>query len=114
MKKETYKISPGCKYVTVETSIESNSIRITFGGDNQGEFYCEETGEIEVLPEEGDMAIMWTDHQHPKAIISLLKEVKIGDHELLFISCVGYAYRHAIRFRDKEQYLKILDYREGE
>ncbi len=109
MKKETYKIPPGCKYVTVETSIEQNSIRITFGGDNQGEFYCKETGEIEALPEEGDMAIMWTDNQHSKAIISLLREIKVGDFELLFISCDGYAYKHAIRFRDKDQYLKILD-----
>lgn len=112
MKKETYKIPPGCKYVTVETSIGQNSIRITFGGDNQGEFYCEETGEIEALPEEGDMAIMWTANQHSKAIISLLREIKVGDFELLFISCDGYAYKHAIRFRDKEQYLKILNYNE--
>lgn len=65
---------------------------------------CEETGREEVEPEIGDLAIVWNNPR--EAIISRIQDKEMDS--MPYQAKNGEWYKNAIRFRDEEQYLKVL------
>ncbi len=66
---------------------------------------CERTECEEELPKIGDLAIMWNNN-HREAIISRVNNEEMDS--MPYQAKNGEWYKNAIRFRDEEQYLKVL------
>lgn len=58
----------------------------------------------ELPPKPGDLCIFWDDIKYI-AVISILKEIA-SDTFYPFKATTGIPFKHCIKYRDKEQYLK--------
>lgn len=103
MRLEEFIISPECTRVSVKT--EDKKIIISFEPENPNVFFCDETGRAEEEPRIGQLAIMWGKDRR-EAIISKVIDTDYGD--FTYQAKNGEWYDHAVRFRDEEQYNKIL------
>lgn len=78
---------------------------LIFEPDTPNSFFCEETNRVEEEPNIGDLAIMWVDDGN-SAIISRVADIDYSD--FTYKAKNGVWYKKAARFRDEEQYNKIL------
>lgn len=102
MRLATIKVPKGCSEIYVD--LEDNQVVVSYASKfNSGEVFCDETGEVEELPEKGDFAIFWDTNLSNFARCANF-EKKVGD---CFCGSDGIKYRNAIKFRNYEQYLKI-------
>ena len=106
MEKRIYIIPEGSRYVIVEAS--AIDIIVAFEPENTGAFICEVTEDLEYIPSQGDLAIFWGDTNPASAIIAKMKDMQFDESGCKFEAKNGLWYDHAIRFRNPEQYDKIL------
>lgn len=109
--KKAYKIPEGSKYIIIEASVKD--IIALFEPHNAGAFISEITEEIEYVPSQEDLAIFWEDINPSLAIITKLKDIQFDESGCKFMANNGSWYNHAIRFRNQEQYEKILQSHAG-
>lgn len=97
-------IPRGCKRICIKKE-DDGTITTLFVSEAMNEriFLCEETGELEVLPNIGDFAIFWNEKTRQEAVVCNLK-AKDGES---YVSSSCEYYEHAIKFRDYKQYLQI-------
>lgn len=103
MELKDYKIPPECSRISIRA--EGRSLIILFEPDTPNSFFCPETERVEEEPKIGELAIMW-DNRHGEAIISRVEDIDYSNFTYKAKNSVW--YRHAVRFRDEEQYNKIL------
>ena len=96
MKKIDFKIPPECSRISIKA--EERRLILIFEPDTPNSFFCEETNI-------GDLAIMWVDDGN-SAIISRVADIDYSD--FTYKAKNGVWYKKAARFRDEEQYNKIL------
>lgn len=95
-------VPKGCEKIYVDQ--EANGIVITYASKiNGGEFYCKETDEKEMTPNKGDFSIFWDDLYRENAIVACFDKM-VGN---LYKANDGFEYKHAIKFRNYEQYLAV-------
>lgn len=104
--KKAYKIPEGSKYIIVEAS--AKEIIVLFEPESSGAFISDITEDLEYIPSPGDLAIFWGDTNPGLAIIAKMKDIKFDESGSKFESQSGFWYDHAIRFRNPEQYERIL------
>lgn len=104
--KKTYKIPENTKYVTVEAT--TDGITTIFESNDTGAFISDITGELEYIPNKDDLSIFWGDINPRAAIIAKIKDIQFDEEGSRFEAKNGLWYTHAIRFRNEEQYEKIL------
>ena len=95
--KRIYKIPEHSRYITVEATEEG--ITTIFEPDDTGAFICEITEELEYIPSKNELSIFW----------GKLKDIQFDEDGCVFEANTGLWYDHAIRFRNSEQYDKILE-----
>ena len=98
--KRIYKIPEHSRYITVEATEEG--ITTIFEPDDTGAFICEITEELEYIPSKNELSIFWGNSNSGIAVIGKLKDIQFDEDG-------GLWYDHAIRFRNSEQYDKILE-----
>lgn len=103
MELKNFKIPPECSRISIRA--EGRSLIILFEPDTPNSFFCPETERVEEEPKIGELAIMW-DNRHGEAIISRVEDIDYSNFTYKAKNSVW--YRHAVRFRDEEQYNKIL------
>lgn len=103
MKLENFKIPPECSRISIKA--EERRLILIFEPDTPNSFFCEETNRVEEEPNIGDLAIMWVDDGN-SAIISRVADIDYSD--FTYKAKNGVWYKKAARFRDEEQYNKIL------
>lgn len=103
MELKDYKIPPECSRISIRA--EGRNLVILFEPDTPNGFFCPETERVEEEPKIGELAIMW-DNRHGEAIISRVEDIDYSNFTYKAKNSVW--YRHAVRFRDEEQYNKIL------
>lgn len=110
MRKEKFPLPSGCQSVELEFDCANKLSKITFSGYNPSEKYHAITGHIEETPQEGDLSILWDDDYPSMAVIAYLKNLECGIVKMEYTAGNDTVYENAIRFRDEEQYQKILEY----
>lgn len=108
--KKICKIPKGSKYVTAET-IDDN-ITLIFEPNDTGAFLCDITDDLEYIPSPGDLSIFWNKEKPNSAIIAQLNDYNFSE-ENLFQSSNRLWYNNAIKFRNEEQYDKIIKSNNG-
>lgn len=103
MELKEFKIPPECSRVSIKA--EGRALTILFEPENPNVFFCQETERTEEEPRVGQLAVLW-DELHNDAIISRVSDIDYKD--FTYQSTNGMWYSHAARFRDEEQYNKIL------
>ena len=95
-------IPKGCRKISVE--VENEKIVVSFVSRvNDGEFYCDETGEYEERPKNGDFAIVWNKMGRDRACCLHIDKVMGG----VYYGVDGFAYDEAVKFRDHDQYMAV-------
>lgn len=103
MELKDFKIPPECSRVSIKA--EGRALTILFEPENPNVFFCQETERTEEEPRVGQLAVLW-DGKYNDAIISKVSDI---DYEnFTYQSTNGIWYKNAVRFRDEEQYNKIL------
>lgn len=105
MKLEDFIIPKECSRISIKT--EDKKIIILFEPENPNVLFCEETGQTEEEPSIGQIAIMWNE-KCSEAILSRVEDVDYKD--FTYKARGGEWYDHAIRFRDEDQYNRIIKY----
>ena len=108
MIRKKIKLPEGCNCIIVEA--EKFKVSIKYITENKNEFFCEHTGEIEEVPEEGDLSIFWDNNIPQGAEIAYLKSWNSENGISTFRSTSGFIAQHAIRFRNESQFKKIVEY----
>lgn len=103
MELKDFKIPPECSRISIKA--EGRVLTILFEPENPNIFFCQETGRTEEEPRVGQLAVLW-DEMHNDAIISRVSDIDYK--EFIYMASNGMWYRNAARFRDEEQYNKIL------
>ena len=107
-RKEKFPLPSGCQSVEIEFDYANRVSNINFSSYNPSEQYLSITGHVEETPQEGNLSILW-DSDHPNmAIIAYLKSLECGLVKMEYTAENDTVYENAIRFRDEEQYQKIL------
>lgn len=109
--KKVCRIPEGSEFVTAE--VIDNSLILLFEPKATKAFLCDITNDLEYIPEKGDLSIFWGHERPGAAIIAQLSDYNFSEEESLFRSSNGLWYHHAIRFRNEEQYNKILQSSHG-
>lgn len=104
--KKVCRIPEGSEFVTAE--VIDNSLILLFEPQANNALFCDITDDLEYIPEKGDLSIFWGQERPGAAIIAQLSDYNFSEEESLFRSSNGLWYHHAIRFRNEEQYNKIL------
>lgn len=108
MRKEKFPLPSGCQSVEIEFDYANKISNISFSRYNPCENYLAITGHVEETSQEGNLSILW-DGDHPNmAIIAYLKSLDCGLVKMEYTAENDTVYENAIRFRDEEQYQKIL------
>ena len=105
--KRIYKIPEHSRYITVEATEEG--ITTIFEPDDTGAFICEIPEELEYIPSKNELSIFWGNSNSGIAVIGKLKDIQFDEDGCVFEANTGLWYDHAIRFRNSEQYDKILE-----
>lgn len=103
MRLEEFIIPPECTRISIKT--EDKKIIILFEPESPNIFFCDETGRTEEEPCIGQLAIMWGKDRR-EAIISRVIDTDYTD--FTYQAKNDEWYDHAVRFRDEEQYSKII------
>lgn len=104
--KKTFKIPNNVMYVTVEAT--TDEITTIFEPNDTGAFISNITEELEYVPSKEELSIFWGNGNSGTAIIGRLRDIKFDENKCMFEANNGLWYAHAIRFRNPEQYDKIL------
>lgn len=90
-----------------------DTIVMTFRKKKSKEFLSPVTNELECVPEIGELAILWDEGRWRNAIIARLadKEFVADLDDSPFMAHTGVWYDKAIRFRNPEQFDKVIKYR---
>nr|DAJ47744.1 MAG TPA: hypothetical protein [Caudoviricetes sp.] len=110
MKRTQIPIPSGCK----EISIEQDGDKIVMVIEKvTKDFMSDITGCYECPPELGDLAIFWNKGKEWKAIVSFLDDYELAAEymELPYKARNQEWYGYAIKFRNPEQFDKILKYK---
>lgn len=108
MRKEKFPLPSGCQSVEIEFDYANKLSKISFSSYNPSEKYFAITGHIEETPHQGDLSILWDDGYPGMAIIAYLKDLECGLVKMEYTAENNTVYENAIRFRNEEQYQKIL------
>lgn len=108
MRLEEFIIPPECARISIQA--EDKKIVILFEPETPNIFFCDETERTEEEPRIGQLAIMWGKNRR-EAIISRVEDIDYTDFTYKAKSQEW--YERAIRFRDEEQYNKILFYNDA-
>ncbi|EOA57317.1 hypothetical protein HMPREF1214_02831 [Bacteroides sp. HPS0048] len=106
--KKVYRIPEDSEFVTAE--VTDNSIVLLFEPKATKAFLCDITNDLEYMPNLGDLSIFWSQERPGAAIVARLSDYNFSEKESLFKSSNGLWYHHAIRFRNEEQYNKIISH----
>lgn len=104
--KKICRIPEGSEFVTAK--VIDNSLILLFEPQANNAFLCDITNDLEYIPGKGDLSIFWSQERPGAAIIAQLSDYNFSEEESLFRSSNGLWYHHAIRFRNEEQYNKIV------
>ena len=108
MRLEEFIIPPECTLISIQA--EYKKIVILFEPETPNFFFCDETERTEEEPRIGQLAIMWGKNRR-EAIISRVEDIDCTD--FTYKAKNQEWYERAIRFRDEEQYNKILSYNDA-
>ncbi|MFS3036993.1 hypothetical protein AAH043_03115 [Bacteroides nordii] len=106
--KKVCRIPEGSEFVTAE--VIDNSLILLFEPQANNAFLCDITNDLEYIPNPGDLSIFWSQERPGAAIVAQLSDYNFSEKESLFKSSNGLWYHHAIRFRNEEQYNKIISH----
>ena len=104
-----YNVPRECKRVTIER--EGTQVLVIFEPapmPTREEFLCELTGENEEIARVGEFAIMWEETKRDKAIVSRVLDVKNMHGRIVYQATTVALYDNAIRFRNYDQYKRVL------
>lgn len=104
--RKTFKIPEHSQFVTIEATEEK--MMAVFEKDDAGAFISNITEELEYVPSKDELAIFWGDKNSGVAVIGMVKDIRIIEDGCAYEANNGFWYNHAIRFRNPEQYNKIL------
>ncbi|MEG0157298.1 MAG: hypothetical protein RR661_06580 [Anaerovoracaceae bacterium] len=107
-RKEKFPLPSGCQSVEIEFDYANKISKIAFSGYNPSEKYFAITSHVEETPQEGDLSILWDDGYPGLAVIAYLKTLETGLSKMEYTAANDTVYENAIRFRNEEQYLKVL------
>lgn len=109
MRLEEFIIPPECSRVSIK--VEDKRLILQFEPETPNIFFCDETERTEEEPSIGQLAILWGKNRR-EAIISRVEDIDYKD--FTYKAKNQEWYERAIRFRDEEQYNKILLYNNAE
>lgn len=104
--RKIYRIPDHSRFITVEAT--EKEIITFFEPDDTGAFISDITEELEYIPGKNELAIFWGNSNSGIAIIGKMKDIQFDENGCVFEANNGLWYDHAIRFRNSEQYDKIL------